>query len=174
MPDHGTHVTKSSQSTRFPISIVVNADIDPSIPSSLSLGGEGAEHRKMGQIILEKREDGKLYINGVEATLYLSAEQMHGEITQGYKLREELKDKNVLNACIFDALFANPNLIPEDWKQDKQGRTRYIFFWGTIFRGADGRLYVRCLYWVDGRHVGIYRCLDYYWDDRGLAASLAS
>lgn len=35
-----------------------------------------------------------------------------------------------------------------------------MFFWGTIYRSRDGRLYVRYLYrGVDG----------WYWDDRWLA-----
>src|SRR5581483_4433925 len=111
-----------------PMSITINGDANPSVPSRLYLEGQGTEHRQMDQITLEKREDGKLYVNGVEATLYLSPKQMNGKMIEGRKLRKELKGKKVLNACIFDALRANPHLIPNDWKRDEQGRTRHIFF----------------------------------------------
>ena len=59
----------------LPMSIVINADLNPNVPSGLYLTGEGTEHRKMGTIVLEKREDGKLYANGVEVVRYLSPKQ---------------------------------------------------------------------------------------------------
>ena len=158
----------------LPMSITINADLDPSVPSGLYLTGEGAEHRKMGTILLEKRENGKLYANGKEVVLDLSPNQQNGKTIKGHKLRKELKNKQVLNACIMDALRANPQLIPEDWKQDEQGRTRYIYFWGTIFRGADGDLYVEYLCWRGGQWYWNYDWLVYDWDDQYPAASLAN
>ena len=57
----------------------------------------------------------------------------------------------VLNANLLDYLYEHPELIPESWKKDASGNTRYMFFWGTVCRSSGGHLYVRCLYWYDGR-----------------------
>ncbi|MFA6604182.1 MAG: hypothetical protein WCT10_05120 [Patescibacteria group bacterium] len=57
----------------------------------------------------------------------------------------------VYGAQVLDYLLANTNLIPESWKTDEQGRTRYIYFWGTIYRDSRGRPCVRCLDLYVGR-----------------------
>lgn len=156
------------QPASLPITITIDGDLNPRIPSGFYLTGEGTEHRKMGKVTLEKRADGKLYANGVEVVSYLSPKQKDGRYIQGHKLRKELKDKQVLNACILDALLANPQLIPDEWK------TGYTYFWGTIFRDAGGSLYVEYLYWNGGRWYWICDWLDYGWSDDSPAASLAS
>jgi hypothetical protein len=158
----------------LPMSIVIDGDLNPNVPSGLYLTGEGTEHRKMGKVTLEKREDGKLYANGKEVVLDLSPNQQNGKTIQGHKLRKELKNKQILNACIMDALRANTQLIPEDWKQDEQGRTRYIFFWGTIFRHAGGDLYVGCLCWGGGQWDWLCDWLGSDWGGQNPAASLAN
>lgn len=152
----------------LPMSITIDGDLNPNVPSGLYLTGEGTEHRKMGKITLEKREDGKLYANGKEVVRYLSPNQKNGKMIQGHKLRKELKVKQVLNACILDALRANTQLIPDEWK------TGYTYFWGTIFRNADGFLCVYCLCWGDGRWDWDYYWLDRVWNVGDPAASLAS
>jgi hypothetical protein len=65
----------------------------------------------------------------------------------------------VMNANVLDYLLANPDLIPEEWKKDEKGNTRYIFFWGTVYRRSNGNLCVRCLYWDDS---------GWYWSLRWL------
>ena len=157
----------------LPMSIVVDSDLDPNIPSGLYLTGKRTEHRKMGKVILEKRPDGKLYANGKEVVRYLPPKQQNGKTIGGHKLRKELKDKQVLNACILDALFANPQLIPDGWKNG------YTYFWGTIFSSedgslCDGSLCVKCLCWSDGGWYWDYLWLDRGWLGSGPAASLAS
>ena len=137
--------------------LVVDCDALPRIPSGLSLEGEGAEHRKMGKVTLEKRADGKLYANGKEVVRHLSPNQQNGKYIQGHKLRKELKDKQVLNACIMDALLANPQLIPDEWKDG------YTYFWGTIFRRVVGDLYVEYLYWDGHRWDWGDGWLDHDW-----------
>jgi hypothetical protein len=137
----------------LPRLIVLDTDPDPFIPSGLRLKGEGAKHRGMGKVAIEKREDGQLYIDGKLVELHLSPNQKDGKSIQGYKLAEELKDEPTLNARILDALYENQQLIPEDWK--KVGR---IYFWATKFRGAGGRVCVGCL---DGGGSQWYR--DYDW-----------
>ena len=122
------------QPAPLPMFIVIDGDLNPNVPSGLYLTGDGTEHRKMGKITLEKREDGKLYANGVEVVRYLSPNQQNGKSIQGHKLRKELKDVQVLNACIMDALLANPQLILDEWK------TGYTYFLGTTFRDAGGDL----------------------------------
>lgn len=155
------------QPAPLPMSITIDADLNPNVPSDLYLTGKGTEHRKMGKITLEKREDGKLYANGIEVVRYLSPNQQNGKTIQGHKLRKELKDKQVLNACILDALLANPQLIPDDWK------TGVTYFWGTIFRDAIGFLYVGCLFWSGGRWNWDYNWLGHGWGSDRPAASLA-
>ena len=162
------------ESAPLPMSIVIDGNLNPNVPSGLYLDGEGTEHRKMGKVTLEKRDDGKLYANGKEVVLDLSPNQKNGKTIQGHELRKELKNKQVLNACIMDALRANTQLIPESWKQDEQGRTRYIYFWGTIFRSANGSLYVEYLCWDGGQWRWGFSWLGSGWDVNNPAASLAS
>jgi hypothetical protein len=152
----------------LPMLIVIDGNLNPKIPSELYLTGEGTEHRKMGKVTLEKRPDGKLYANGVEVVRHLSLNQQNGRRIQGHNLRKELNDVQVLNACIMDALLANPQLIPYEWK------TGVTYFWGTIFRNALGLLYVEYLYWRDGQWNWECIWLDSDWYGRRPAAALAS
>jgi hypothetical protein len=128
--------------TLSPTAIAVDLAATPNLPFA---GAEVEAHSGEGWAIVEKRADGQLYVNGRKTILHLSKRQMGGRTLKGYELREELTGKPVLNANVLDALYDNPHLIPEDWKNDEQGNTRYIFFWGTIYRSAGGRLYVRGL-----------------------------
>ncbi|HVO28976.1 MAG TPA: hypothetical protein VMT81_03270 [Candidatus Paceibacterota bacterium] len=152
----------------LPTVVAVNADLDPRTPSDLSLTGEGTEHRKLGIVFLEKREDGRLYANGREIVRRRISEQIDGKDVQGHKLRRKLKNGQALNACIMDALFANPQLIPGEWLS---GET---YFWGTVFRNAAGRLYVEYLHWRGNRWRRSYRWLDDGWYEFAYAAELAS
>ncbi len=123
---------------------------------------------------IEKRQDGKLYIDGQKVVLYLSEKQKLDEYIVGHKLREELTGKPVLTAAILDALVEHPELFPESWKKDEEGNTRYVFFWGTIFRHSDGFLYVRCCFFGDGQWDVYNHCLDEVWRFVSPAALLAS
>jgi hypothetical protein len=62
----------------------------------------------------------------------------------------------------------NSHLIPEEWKG------KYVFFWGTIYRGSGDNLYVRCLCWGGGRWDWGYDWLGGGWDDGNPAAVPAS
>jgi len=162
-------IAERPQPAPLPMSIIVDCDANPKIPSGLYLTGDGTEHRKMGKITLEKREDGKLYANGKEVVRHLSPNQQNGKSIQGHKLRKELKDVQVLNACIMDALLANPRLIPDEWKSG------YTYFWATIFRSANGSLYVEYLYCNVGQWDRRYIWLGNDWREYyNPAASLAS
>ncbi len=137
---------------------VVDCDVFPYIPSGLSLEGEGTEHRKMGQITLEKRADGRLYANDEEIIRFLPERRAP---VSGHERRAELKDKRVLNACIADVLILHPELIPSDWTGD-------VYFWGDVFSsknslvGKGGGLFVLRLHRShgDGRWHRDYCWLD--------------
>ena len=102
---------------------------------------------------VESHKQDAFQADSSKITLYLS-EGQKGSYVQGFKLQKELEDQPVLNANTLDYLLARPDLIPEEWKG------KVIFFWGTIYGGPDGRLYVRYLYWDDGRWDWSYVWLD--------------
>jgi hypothetical protein len=136
---------------------LIDCDATPYIPK-----GEIVEHQKNGQLEFDPSK----------IVLHLEPGQKTGAIV-GYELRKALASKPVLNACVLDHLLINPNLIPENWKQDEQGRTQFICFWGTVYR-YDGRLSVRFLYWNDRLWVQSSLWLDDAWGARRPAALLAS
>lgn len=111
-----------------------------------------------------------------QVVFHLSPNQKDGKVIEGHKLRKELEKNKVpvLNACVLDYLLLHPELIPEDWKKDENGNTRFIYFWGTVFRGADGGLYVRCLFWYGGAWDWDCLYLDDDWDVQNPSAILAS
>ena len=80
--------------------------------------------------------------------LYVDDAQKNNDL-HGNTVRERLKGKRVLNANALDHLLRNPQLIPEDWKKDKRGRPRRIFFSGTTYSRPNYDLYARCLCWSD-------------------------
>ena len=150
--------------------IAVNLGASPKLPFNEA---EVEQHIGEGWAIVEKRSDG-LYLNGRKVVLYLSRRQQNGKLLKGYDLREELTGKPVLFANLLDALYDNPHLIPEDWKKDDRGNTRYIFFWATIFRGSVGYPYVRCLFFADGAWNRHYSWLGIDWLGNDPAALLAN
>ena len=132
---------------------------------------------KSSGLTIEKHVgDGTLELDPSWLQLHFSPNQIDGKTIEGYKLRKELETSkvHVLNACVLDYLLTHPEIIPEDWKVDENGNTRYIFFWGTLYRSPDGRLYVRFLYWSGGAWHWDYSWLGHGWFDRSPAAVLAS
>jgi hypothetical protein len=97
-----------------------------------------------------------------------SEPQKKGKRIDGNKLRKELKGKPIYNANLLDYLLANYHLIPEEWK------SKYVFFWGTIYRDSDGDLYVRYLCWLVGRWRWGAAWLDDGWYGARPAAVPAS
>lgn len=132
---------------------IIDCDADPFVPS----GWKVEEHRKGGQFKWDS----------ARVALYLSKFQKKGVI-DGDKLRKELVDKPVLNACVLDYLLANPHLIPEEWK------SKYVFFWGTIYRHSAGILCVRYLCWRDSGWGWSVSWLGRGWDGADPAALRAS
>lgn len=140
---------------------VIDCDADPMRPYE---EWKVEEHRKGGQFTW----------NPEAVKLHLSPNQLNGKQIEGNKLRKELAKEPVLNANILDYLIRHPHLIPEAWKVDEQGNTRYIYFWGTIYRDAGGDLCVRCLCFGSGRWLWSSYWLGHGWDSHDPAAVLAS
>ncbi len=167
---------KSKTATPFWITID-DATIGVNLGSTPNLPFAGAlveYHIGNGWVVVEKRADG-LYINGRKVILYLSRRQQNGKSLKGYELREELMGKPVLNANVLDALYENVHLIPEAWKKDELGNTRYIFFWATLYRLAFGLLFVRYLSFPGGAWHRRYRWLGgSAWRSGSPSASLAN
>ncbi len=115
---------------------IIDTNKDPLIPYK---GWTVESHEKSGDFEITK-DSMKLHFEPEQKESYI----------QGNLLAERMKGKG-LNANVLDYLLDNPHLIPEDWKVDEKGQTRYIFFWGTVYRDSDGSLYVRCLCF-DGGH----------------------
>ncbi|MEK7630019.1 MAG: hypothetical protein AAB432_01375 [Patescibacteria group bacterium] len=133
-----------------PIPHVIDCDANPFVPD----GWKVEEHQKGGQFKWDPK--------AIE--LYLSKPQRKGKTINGNDLREELKNKSVLNANVLDYLLKNSHLIPEEWKG------KLVFFWGTIYRASVGRLRVRYLRWGVGGWRWSWRWLGVAWDGARPAA----
>jgi hypothetical protein len=132
---------------------IIDCDAAPLVPE----GWKVEEHKKGGLIDLTK----------TTLMTFLTEGQKKGTVA-GNTLRKELADKPVLNANVLDYLLANPELIPSDWKG------KAVFFWGTVYRVRDGRLCVRCLYWLGGRWRWGCVWLGRDWDSSSPALVVAS
>ena len=109
---------------------------------------------KDGFTIEEHQKGGQWKFDPKQVEFFLASGQKDGKVIEGNKLRKELAEKSVMNANVLDYLLAHPELIPDGWKTDGNGNTRYIFFWGTVYRDRGGDLCVRCLDWPR-RRVGL-------------------
>lgn len=140
---------------------VIDCDAQPFIP-------DGWEIREEDQLPNRVRGAFKWDKDAQKDALYLSKGQRNGKWIEGNELRKELADKPVLNANVLDYLLANPHIIPEEWKG------KAIFFWGTIYRGRNGRLLVRDLSWRGDGWGWSAGWLDLGWDGSNPAAVPAS
>lgn len=111
---------------------LIDLDVDPYVPDCWKV----ERHIKGGHFKFDP----------AQVTFYLSKKQKKGVIG-GNDLKKELEKKPVFNANLLDYLLAHPDIIPDEWKTNEDGSTRYTFFWGTEYRDADGDLYVRYLHW---------------------------
>ena len=127
-----------------------------------------------GFTIEEHQKGGQWKFDPKQVKFFLASGQKDGKVIEGNKLRKELAKKSVFNANVLDYLLAHPELIPDEWKTDGNGNTRYIFFWGTVYRNRDGGLYVRFLCWSDDGWDWGYSWLGNDWDGSNPAAVRAS
>ena len=125
-----------------------------------------------GWVTVDRKGD-DLYVNDRKVELFLMEGQKMGGV-KGHGLRKQIDLSRALHPNILDALLENVHLIPKSWKFDEHGWTRAIFFWGTIYRGSDGNLYVRCLYWSDVQWDWNYSWLDHIFGGLSPAAISAS
>ena len=132
----------------------IDLDADPFVPEGLTV----EEHHKGGSFSWDV----------TRVQLWLSEGQRGSKYVEGNKLRKELAGSQVFNANLLDHLLKHTHLIPEEWKG------KYVFFWGTIYRGRGGGLCVRCLYWDGGRWRWFYGWLYFVFSDVSPAALRAS
>ena len=123
---------------------VVDLGADPFLPDDWKV-----EEQQKGKVAKLERKGDDIYLDGKKIKFWLSSEQKRAPIA-GNILRMKLEGKPVLNANMLDHLLKNPQLIPGPWKKDENGNTRYIFFWGTIYRTSDGDFASRGLSHFDG------------------------
>ena len=137
----------------------IDCSVQPTIPRGWSI-------REEDQIA--SRFQGQLVWSPEKIRLHLDPGQENGGVLKGDALRKKLEGQPVLPANVGDYLLCHPELIPSCWKG------KCVFFW-TVYRGSDGSLCVRFLYWV-GRSWGWvwgYDWLDDDWDGQRPAAVLA-
>ncbi len=127
-----------------------------------------------GWKIESHKKGGSFEWDPAKIALHLEPEQADGKSLKGTELQKRLEGKPVFNSTMLDWLLAHTELIPEGWKQDDNGNTRYIFFFGTIYRRSDGYLCVRCLCWHGGRWDWGGYWVGYEFGDQDPAAVLAS
>ena len=139
---------------------LIDCDADPFV-----LSGWTVESHKRG---------GQFAFYPAKVKLYLSPNQQGGKRINGNGLRKEMANEPTLNANVLDYLLKNPHLIPEEWKNDENGNTRYVFFWGTIYRSSGGYLCVRSLFWPGCSWRWSSHLLDGGWHGCRPAAVLAS
>lgn len=125
---------------------VIDLDADPSVPD----GWEVVEHKRGGQLVWDLSL----------ITLYLSPRQLGKYRIEGHELRAELESQFTLNANALRFYLAHPYLIPPEWKTSEIGYSPLICFWATIYRDAEGCLYILCLRWEDGHWCARTRCLS--------------
>ena len=144
-----------------PISQIIQIDRSkPFDPVNFIVAGWSIEEQDEKSLALTKVDLAKVVF---ETTLEKNEKNIKGE-----ERLERLKEKNVvrLDAKIFQMLWENQHLIPENWKEKTNGNTTYIFFDGTVLRSSDGRRYVLYLCWDGGEWDG-----DYGWLGGGFGAS---
>lgn len=86
---------------------------------------------------------------------------------------EEAAKRKPVNATVLDFLLDHQELIPEHWKENERGQTRFIYFCGSVFRSEGGFRWVRYLYWnKDDRNWdhGLICLSRSYLHDDGYAA----
>lgn len=146
---------------RVQIPTIIDCDLAPFAPTGLTVASAKDQIRS--------RVTGKL--DGVAIArllLHIDLGQQGGKCIKGNALKSALEGQSVLPANVLDYWLARPHLIPKECKG------KVVFFWGTIYRRADGRLYVRFLYWRDEVPFSNYYWLGNDFDDHRPAAVLAS
>lgn len=105
---------------------------------------------------------------------HLEPEQLNGGSIFGTEFLKRLIDKQCLNVGHLDFLRAHPELIPESWKKNENGETRYINFTDTIVRDSSRLQFVFHLYWNGSAWQRGENLLNQKWNSLSVSAILAS
>ena len=140
---------------------VIDFDSAPTIPANLTIAPDSDQ--------IAGRVRGKRKLSDIKIRFHLDVGQTDGKYLRGYDLKAKLDGKAVLGAQLLDFYLKHPELIPEDWKTKG-----VICFWGSIYCGAFGGHFVRCITWQKMKWVSNYFRLDYKWYGSDPAAVLAS
>lgn len=146
--------------------LIIDCDVDPIIPKGWRILEEDQlVDRVMGQLLWDRDM----------VKLQFSVSQEDSTILDGIRLRDELELESdpVLTANVLDFLLENSHLIPNEWRKDVNQKTLYIFFWGSLYRSANGGLYVRCLCFSGGKWRSNYYLVDSDSLDNGPVALYA-
>lgn len=133
---------------------LIDLDADPFLPE----GWKVESHQKGGMLAWSPRK----------VKLFFALQQKGDSHIEGSKLQEELARECVMNANLLDYLLANPELIPEEW------RDKVVFFWGTIYRDSSNNLCVRDLCFCEGKWAWHCGWLKNVWRARSPAVVASS
>jgi hypothetical protein len=136
-----------------------NFDTDPHIPDGWSIHEEDQ---------IDSRLTGTRVLDLSKIDLHLDSGQQGNKRLSGHELKKRLEGQPVLPAHVLDYLYENLHLIPDSWKR------KFIFFWGTVYRGSGGRLCVHYLGWNGLRWYCNYVWLDGQWNLDSSSAVSAS
>ncbi len=104
----------------------------------------------------------ELDLSQVRFEFCLEGEETYTSGEERLKRLKAMKHTTRLGGRSFKTCWENRALLPESWKKDEQGNTRYVFFDGLILEDPHGRRCSLFLCWGGGRWNG-----DYYWLDDG-------
>jgi hypothetical protein len=102
-----------------------------------------------GWVRLE-RKGNNLYLDGRKLKFYTSDRQQNtSQEFLGFEFREEMREKDVPNANILEALLHHRHLIPWNWQDTlkRVGTEKLpgLLFWGTVLGYNDGTPYILSL-----------------------------
>jgi hypothetical protein len=104
------------------------------LPKETDSRGESLPGLDLSKVRFETcLKEGETYTTGEERLVRLKA---GGHIRLGGKA--------------FKACWESRHLLPESWKKDKSGNTRYIFFDGMVLVSPHGNRYTLYMSWNDG------------------------
>lgn len=142
---------------------VIDFDSTPTIPADLMIAPDYLQ--------ISSRVRGNKKFIEITVRVHLDDGQRIGSWLMGYNLMNMLAGQGqvVYGAQLSDFYLEHPELFPEGLKD-----RGWIFFWGTIYLGEGGRLYVRCLSWNGTMCVSAYRPLIEGWCGNDPAAVSAN
>jgi|GEM_PF-1102615 len=133
-----------------PIEHVIDCDAAPKIGDDFF--GEALQQIKVDRHI----PGGKMIWDKDRVCLHLFQGQAEEGIS-GWAIYRLTENKPVLNANVLDYLLEHQELIPQNWKGKK------VYFWGTTYRLKEGAVFVRCLFWANGKWCSANR-----WNNAGF------